>query len=119
MDAIDDAPAEAPDLVLLAVKLFDLASALATLERWPDAPVLTVQNGIGAEQMAAKLRASPVLAGSLTTAIEPVTGGVRRLRRGGIGLGDVASVIGLPGVLAAAFEAGGAPRPASIRMRSR
>ena len=34
---IDDAAAEAPDVVLLAVKLFDLAPALATVERWPDA----------------------------------------------------------------------------------
>ena len=55
-------PPSAPDLVLLAVKLFDLAAALATVERWPDAPVLTVQNGIGAEQMAAscaRRRSSP------------------------------------------------------------
>ncbi len=108
--AIDDVPAEAPDLVLLAVKLFDLAAALATVERWPDAPVLTVQNGIGAEQMAAKLRTSPVVAGSLTTAVEPVTGGVRRLRRGGIGVADARGVdAALLASLAAAFEAGGLP----------
>ena len=79
---IDDAAAEAPDVVLLAVKLFDLAPALATVERSPDAPVLTVQNGIGAEQMAAKLRASPVVAGSLTTAVEPITGGVSQAAAG-------------------------------------
>ena len=105
---IDDVAAEAPDLVLLAVKLFDLAAALATVERWPDAPVLTVQNGIGAEQMAVALRRSPVVAASLTTAVEPVTGGVRRLRRGGIGVADARGAdAAFLATLAAAFEAGG------------
>ena len=99
--------AEAPDLVILAVKLFDLEDALGTVARWPDAPVLTVQNGVGAEAAAAH-RTSPVLAGSLTASIVPSTGGVRRLRRGGFGLAAVRDVDpGRMATLAAAFEAGG------------
>jgi 2-dehydropantoate 2-reductase len=78
-----------PDLVLLAVKMFDLAGALETAARWPDSPLMTVQNGAGAEEMAQAARRSPILAGSLTTAVEPATGGVRRLRTGGMGVAVV------------------------------
>src|SRR5206468_8378145 len=43
-------PVDPPDLVILAVKLFDLESSLGVAARWPDAAVLTVQNGVGAER---------------------------------------------------------------------
>src|SRR5512141_3225486 len=43
------APA-APDLVILAVKMFDLPGALEVAARWPDVPLMTAQNGIGAEE---------------------------------------------------------------------
>jgi 2-dehydropantoate 2-reductase len=100
--------ADAPDLVILAVKLFDLKDALATVARWPDAPVLTVQNGVGAEAMAAAARRSPLLAGSLTASVIPVAGGVRRLRAGGLGLAASRGVD--PDrltILGAAFAVGG------------
>ena len=103
------APAE-PGLVILAVKVFDLAGALSVAAYWPAAPVLTVQNGIGAEAQALAGRTSPIIAGSLTTAVELVPGGVAARRRGGIGLADArgASPTLLAGV-AAAFTAGGLP----------
>jgi 2-dehydropantoate 2-reductase len=100
----------APDLVVLAVKLFDLPEALATAARWPDAPRLTVQNGVGAEALAVDAGAGPVLAGSLTTAVQPVEDGVRRLRTGGLGLAAVRDVdAAWMGELAEAFAAGGLP----------
>jgi 2-dehydropantoate 2-reductase len=99
-----------PDVLLFAVKVFDLEGALETAERWPGTPVVTAQNGIGAEGVVAERRASPLIAASLTTAVEPVHGGVARRRRGGIGLAAVrGDVDGLIGSLAAAFEAGGLP----------
>jgi 2-dehydropantoate 2-reductase len=82
-------PGVEPDLVVLAVKAFDLAEGLATAARWPQAALLTVQNGVGAEAAAAAARTSPIIAGSLTAAVVPVPGGVRRLRRGGLGLAAV------------------------------
>ncbi len=100
----------APDFLLLAVKAFDLEGALETAARWPSAPLVTAQNGVGSEATAAGLRASPLIAASLTTAVEPVHGGVRRRRRGGIGLAAVrGDVDPLVRDLAAAFEAGGLP----------
>jgi 2-dehydropantoate 2-reductase len=100
----------APDVVVLAVKAFDVEDALETAARWPSAPLVTAQNGVGSEATAAALRASPLIAASLTTAVEPVHGGVKRRRRGGIGLavvrGDVEPLVR---DLAAAFEAGGLP----------
>jgi len=64
----EDAPA--PDLILVAVKMPALREALAPTLRWPEAPTLTVENGIGAEAIAAEVRpAAPMLAGSLTAPI--------------------------------------------------
>ena len=84
--------AGAPDLVLCAVKQFDLPGALAALAGWPQAALLTVQNGVGAEAAALAARPSaPLVAGSVTASVarEP-DGTVRWLRRGGIGLAAVA-----------------------------
>ena len=103
------APADVA-LVILAVKVFDLASALDAAARWPNAPVLTVQNGIGAEAQAAAARTSPLLAGSLTTAVELVEGGVAARRTGGIGIASVRDADpALLVDLAGAFTAGGLP----------
>lgn len=108
----DAATAPPPDVVIAATKMFDLADALAIAGRWPDAALLTAQNGVGAEDAALAARASAVLAGSLTTAVEPMPGGVRRRRTGGIGVavarggpGDVA----LASRLAAGWTAAGLP----------
>ncbi len=63
-----DAPA--PDLILVAVKMPVLAEALEPTLLWPEVPTLTVENGIGAEGIAAQVRpAAPMLAGSLTAPI--------------------------------------------------
>ncbi len=103
-----DARVDAPDLIVLAVKGFDLDAALATAARWPDAPVMTVQNGIGAEAIAAAERTSPVVAASLTSAVVLVPGGVRRLRRAGMGVADARGTgHARLAAIAAAFEAGG------------
>ncbi len=106
-------PAAAPAdvaLVILAVKVFNLEGALATAARWPDAPLLTVQNGIGAEEQATTARTSPLLAGSLTTAVELIAGGVAARRKGGIGLAGVRDAdAALLAKLATDFTAGGLP----------
>jgi 2-dehydropantoate 2-reductase len=110
----DPADAGTPGLILVAVKAFDLEAALGTAARWPDAPLLTTQNGVGAEAAARAARRSPLLAGSLTTAVEPVQGGVRRRRTGGMGVAAVpgpgaATAEALARDLAASWAAGGLP----------
>jgi 2-dehydropantoate 2-reductase len=61
----EDAPA--PDLILVAVKMPVLREALAPTQRWPGVPTLTVENGIGAEEIAAEVRPdAPLIAASLT-----------------------------------------------------
>ena len=99
-------------LVVLAVRAFDVPAALATAVRWPEAPLMTAQNGIGAEAAARVARTSPLLAGSLTAAVELVPGGVRRLRSGGLGIaalpGDGSrEAASLASRLADAWTAGG------------
>jgi 2-dehydropantoate 2-reductase len=81
-----DAPA--PDLILVAVKMPALREALAPTLRWPTVPTLTVENGIGAETIAAEVRPSaPMLAGSLTAPIQLASEDeVRWLGRGGLAL---------------------------------
>lgn len=87
--ATDPAAAGDPGLILVAVKAFHLDGALDTARAWPDVPLLTVQNGVGAEEQARGARQSPLLAGSLTTAVEPLPDGVRRMRSGGMGVAVV------------------------------
>ena len=99
-----------PDLILIAVKMPDLAGAVATAGQWPDATVLAVQNGVGADELIdAERPTGGLIAGSLTTSVERLAdGGVRRLSRGGIVLaavrGEVAPAIAR---LLKAFNAGG------------
>ncbi|MGH2467046.1 MAG: ketopantoate reductase family protein [Candidatus Limnocylindrales bacterium] len=90
--AVDPADvAEPPDLILCAVKAFDLSGALARLGAWPASTVLTVQNGIGAEEAVLAARpGAPLLAGSVTASVGlDADGTVHWLRRGGIGLAIV------------------------------
>ncbi len=106
------APAN-PDLLILAVKMFDLAGALEAAARWPEVPLITAQNGIGAEATAAEARTSPLIAASLTTAVEPAPGGVARRRTGGLGLAPVrGDTTALRHELADAFADGGLPNVA-------
>jgi 2-dehydropantoate 2-reductase len=80
--------AAAPDLILVAVKMPALTEALAPTLRWPGVPTLTVENGIGAETMAASVRPeAPMLAGSLTAPIRLASEDeVDWLGRGGLAL---------------------------------
>lgn len=101
-----------PDIVIAAVKMFDLPDALAAAGRWPDAPLMTVQNGVGADEAALAARGSAVLAGSLTTAVEPIPGGVRRRRTGGMGVAVVrggAGATAMAARLAVSWTAAGLP----------
>ena len=114
--AADPAGVDSPELVIVAVKAFDLDGALATAARWPGAAVLTAQNGVGAEAVADAWipYPTPLLAASLTTALEPAPDGVTRLRDGGIGVAvvrddDRSRGAALAGRLVAAWTAGGLP----------
>lgn len=104
--------ADEPDLIVLAVRQVDLAGALEAIERWPAAATLTIQNGIGAEELTAMRRpAAPLVAASLTAPVDLAgPAEVRWLGRGGIGLavghGDVGT---LPERLRADFASVGLP----------
>ena len=82
----EDAPA--PDLILCAVKMPNLREALAPTLRWPAVPTLTVENGVGAEEIAAEVRPeAPILSGSLTAPVQLAgEDECRWLGRGGLGL---------------------------------
>ena len=109
MGAPEAAP-PTPDVVILAVKMPDLDGALEVAARWPDAPLATAQNGVGAEAMASALRTSPLIAFSLTTAVEPIPDGVARRRTGGLGIAPVrGDTAALRHELADAFADGGLP----------
>jgi len=89
-----DALTSPPDVVILAVKMPDLPGAIETAAHWPDTPVLTVGNGVGADVMVQDARTSGIVAGSLTTAIvlDRTAGLVHRLSRGGLGLAPVGGI---------------------------
>lgn len=82
------ADAPAPDLILVAVKMPALREALAPTLRWPNVTTLTVENGIGAEQIAAEVRPdAPQLAGSVTASIRLASEDeIQWLGRGGLAL---------------------------------
>jgi 2-dehydropantoate 2-reductase len=84
-----DAPA--PDLILVAVKMPALRDALAPTLLWPSVPTLTVENGIGAEEIAAQVRpGAPILAGSLTAPVRLASEDeVVWIGKGGLGLATV------------------------------
>ena len=111
-------PGARPELVVFATKQFDLPAALELASRWPDAPALTVQNGIGAEEAVAAARpGSGLVAASLTAAVRlhhPAHGedfGVavaHRLRRGGLALAPFAGAVDpIVDDLVTAFRAAG------------
>ncbi len=101
-----------PDLILFAVKMYDLSAAVATCAIWPSAPALTIENGLGAEQLVVGQRpGAGVIAGSLTTAVEPGGAGeIRWLTRGGLGLAPTRGAMDpLVDQLGSAFVASGLP----------
>jgi 2-dehydropantoate 2-reductase len=85
------AEAAAPELAVVAVRQYDLDAALAALAALPDVPLLTAQNGVGAEEAAAAARPTgTLLAASVTASVErEAVGTIRWLRRGGVGLAPV------------------------------
>ena len=102
----------APELIVFAVKMFDLAAAAASCTAWPSAAGLTVSNGVGAEEIVSEVRPSAgLVAGSVTASVELVgEGTVSRLNRGGIGLAPVSGDVDrLIGDLLVAFAAAGLP----------
>lgn len=101
-----------PEVIVLAVKAFDLAAAVTSCERWPDATGLTVGNGIGAEELVTESRpGAPHVAGSVTASVElRDERHVARLNRGGIALAPVAGPVDdTIAELAKAFVAAGLP----------
>jgi 2-dehydropantoate 2-reductase len=101
-----------PGVIVLAVKQFDLPAALDDCHPWPEVPALTIQNGVGAEELAVAHRpAAGLVAGSVTTPLERTAEGEVHWRsRGGLGLAPVAgSVEPLIAELLAAVSAVGLP----------
>jgi 2-dehydropantoate 2-reductase len=98
-----------PDLMILAVKQYDLPGVLDALAGRPDAAVLTVQNGVGAEELTTAARPTgPVLAGSLTASVERAADGtIHWLRSGGLGLAAVRATRPVLGLAATTFAASG------------
>ena len=103
--------AAAPELIIFAVKTFDLAAAVDSCADWPSATALTLSNGIGAEEIVAERRSGGLIAGSVTSSVEIAPdGAVVRLNRGGIALApaeDGARTGALVDDLAAAFGSAG------------
>lgn len=112
-----------PDLILVAVRMPDLVGAIETAGAWPDAAILAVENGVGADDLLRSGRPScGLLAGSLTTSVERAgDGAIRRLSRGGIVLAPVrGDVGGVTRRLVNAFVKGGlraraTTNPAALR----
>ncbi len=101
--------AEAPELIVFAVKMFDLAVAVTSCDGWAEATALTVSNGIGAEELVGERRGAGLIAGSVTAAVARADdGAVVRANRGGIALASVkGDVEPLLAARAEAFAAAG------------
>jgi 2-dehydropantoate 2-reductase len=105
-----------PDVVVLAVRTFDVAAAVESMPAFPGSTFVTIQNGIGTEDLVRGLRpADPLVAASLTASIHLASdGSIHWLRRGGIGLawvdnggsdlGDLVGVLGQAGLRARTYR---------------
>jgi 2-dehydropantoate 2-reductase len=99
-----------PEIIIVAVKMPDLAGAIATAAAWPEATIVAVENGVGADDLLLDQRPEGgLIAAALTASVERAPdGSIRRLSRGGIVLaavhGDLGPTIGR---LVTAFAAGG------------
>src|SRR5262245_37171878 len=84
--------AQPPELAILCVKAYDTAGALPTLAMLNPQAVLTLQNGIGNEEILADcFGAGRVVSGVITSSVEIVAPGrVEVVKRGGIGLAAMA-----------------------------
>lgn len=102
-----------PDLALVAVKAYDTPSAVISLERAlsgaRETTILTVQNGVGNEELlAGAFGADRIAAGALTVPVERAPEGPpRAAQAGGLGLAPVGT--SPHNWLVAAFERAGLP----------
>lgn len=88
-----DVPA-GPEVIVFAVKMFDLPAAVDACAVWPTAVALTVANGIGAEAIVLERRGGDLVAGSVTAAVEVLEDGtIARLNRGGVALAPVQGAV--------------------------
>ncbi len=85
------APYQQPDLAILCIKGYDTLSVLPTLDMLAPRQILSLQNGIGNEEILADRSGTrQILAGVLTSAVELVAPACARVTRvGGIGLAHV------------------------------
>jgi 2-dehydropantoate 2-reductase len=83
-----DSRDQPPELAILCVKAYDTASALPTLAALDAQAILTLQNGIGNEEiLAERFGAGRIVSGAITSSVESsVPGRVEVVKRGGIGL---------------------------------
>jgi 2-dehydropantoate 2-reductase len=101
-----------PAYVVLAVRMPDLAAAIDACRAWPDVAVLTLQNGVGAEELVMAARPdAPLLAGSLTAPIErDADGRLAWRKRRGIALAPVrGETAGVAAAVRDALVSGGLP----------
>ena len=87
----DDLTVE-PEVIVIAVKVFDVEDAALSCAAWPSAVALTVSNGVGAEEIVRRIRpGAGLIAGSVTASVE-ATGerSVTRLNRGGVAVAPAA-----------------------------
>ena len=99
-----------PELIVVAVKVFDVEAAALSCAAWPSAVGLTVSNGVGAEEIVRRVRpGAGLIAGSVTASVE-ATGerSVARLNSFGIAVAPAAGdTRALVDALTAAFRAAG------------
>jgi 2-dehydropantoate 2-reductase len=82
-----------PELAILCVKGYDTAGALPALESLQPRAILTLQNGIGNEELLAmRFGADRIISGAITISVEVgLPGEVAITKNGGIGLASLAS----------------------------
>ncbi|MFN8568891.1 MAG: 2-dehydropantoate 2-reductase [Kouleothrix sp.] len=100
-----------PDLAIVCVKGYDTASVLPALDALAPSAVLTLQNGIGNEELLAMhVGAGRVVSGAITTSVEVAAPGrIAVAKAGGVGVAAMA-----PGARAAAGRAAQAFRAAGF-----
>jgi 2-dehydropantoate 2-reductase len=105
--ALDECAAE-PELAILCVKGYDTTSALPAIEALQPQMVLTLQNGIGNEELLAKrFGARRVISGAITSSVEiEAPGRIAVTKRGGIGLAPMDGHTDIRGWVAALGAAG-------------
>jgi 2-dehydropantoate 2-reductase len=81
-----------PELAILCVKAYDTAGALPALATLNAQAILTLQNGIGSEEILADcFGAGRVVSGAITSSVEiAAPGRIEVVKRGGIGLAAMA-----------------------------